>query len=77
VGASERVRFGGESFGRFQVEKEFFLEKVLGNYSGVAKPIRVYLDSGTSDYTGGDDGLKQTEAVARELERIGGSAEPT
>jgi len=57
--------------GAFQVEKEFFLEKVLGNYSGVAKPIRVYLDSGTSDYTGGDDGLKQTEGVARELERIG------
>jgi predicted alpha/beta superfamily hydrolase len=57
--------------GAFQVEKEFFLEKVLGNYSGPAKPIRIYLDSGTSDYTGGDDGLKQTEVVARELERIG------
>jgi predicted alpha/beta superfamily hydrolase len=57
--------------GAFQVEKEFFLQKVLGNYHGKPKPIRVYLDSGTADYTGGDDGLKQTEAVARELQRIG------
>jgi predicted alpha/beta superfamily hydrolase len=57
--------------GAFQVEKEFFLSKILGNYTARPKPVRVYLDSGTQDYTGGDDGLKQTEAVARELERIG------
>jgi predicted alpha/beta superfamily hydrolase len=57
--------------GAFQVEKQFFAEKVLGNYTGKAKPIRVYLDSGVTDYSGGDDGAKQTEAVAREFERIG------
>lgn len=57
--------------GAFQVEKEFFLSKVLSNYTGKPKPVRISLDSGTCDYTGGDDGLKQTEAVARELERIG------
>ncbi len=57
--------------GAFQVEKEFFLHTVLGSYRGKPKPVRIYLDSGTCDYTGGDDGLKQTEAVVRELERIG------
>jgi len=44
---------------------------VLRNYSGKTRPIRIYLDSGITDYTGGDDGAKQTEAVAQELERIG------
>jgi predicted alpha/beta superfamily hydrolase len=57
--------------GAFQVEKEFFVDKVIRNYNAKPKPVRIYLDSGSCDYTGGDDGLRQTEAVARELERIG------
>ena len=57
--------------GAFQVEKQFFTEQVLGNYAGKPKPIRIYLDSGITDFTGGDDGAKQTQAVAGELERIG------
>ena len=61
--------------GAFQVEKQHFLEKVLGSPIVKKKPIRIYLDSGTSDYTGGDDGLKQTEAVANELKRIGWKTE--
>ena len=57
--------------GAFQVEKQFFLEKVLGQANAKKKPIRIYLDSGVSDYTGGDDGFKQTEAVAIQLQRLG------
>ena len=57
--------------GAFQVEKQHFLEKVLSSPLAKKKPIRIYLDSGTSDYTGGDDGLKQTQAVANELKRLG------
>lgn len=57
--------------GAFQVEKQFFADKVLGSYTGTPKPIRIYLDSGITDYSGGDDGARQTEAVARALQRIG------
>jgi enterochelin esterase-like enzyme len=60
--------------GAFQVEKQFFAEKVMANYQGKPKPVRIYLDSGVTDYTGGDDGARQTEAVARELQRIGWKA---
>ena len=44
---------------------------MLGTYKGLKKPVKVYLDSGNVDYTGGDDGRKQTEAVAAQLKRIG------
>jgi predicted alpha/beta superfamily hydrolase len=57
--------------GAFQVEKTNFLSNVLRPYRGRPKPVRVYLDSGTCDYSGGDDGRSQTDAVAAELRRIG------
>jgi len=34
-------------------------------------PFKVYLDSGISDYQGGDDGLKETTKVKQELIRLG------
>lgn len=57
--------------GAFQVEKQHFLQNVVGDPQAKKKPIRIYLDSGSADYTGGDDGLKQTSAVAEELKRLG------
>jgi predicted alpha/beta superfamily hydrolase len=57
--------------GAFQVEKQNFLVNVLRAYHDKPKPIRVYLDSGIADFTGGDDGRKDTEAVAAKLRRIG------
>lgn len=57
--------------GAFQVEQTNFLNNVLGQFQGKAKPIRVYLDSGTIDFTGGDDGRVLTERVVKELRRIG------
>lgn len=57
--------------GAFQVEKRYFLEKVLKAYDGRVKPLRIYLDSGTIDFTGDDDGLRHTVSVANELRRIG------
>ena len=57
--------------GAFQVESNYFQSEIVGNFKGPKKPIRIYLDSGISDYSGGDDGLKNTEALARELTRIG------
>lgn len=56
--------------GAFQVERKNFL-KLLRDYSGRLKPIQVYLDSGVVDYSGGDDGRTNTEAVVKELRRIG------
>ena len=57
--------------GSFQVEKNYFLEKVLQPYKRKPKRIRIYLDSGIIDFTGDDDGRKNTGAVAAELRRIG------
>ena len=57
--------------GAFQVEKRYFLNDVLKNYQGKPKLFRVYLDSGVVDFSGGDDGRKNTEAVAAELRRVG------
>jgi len=57
--------------GAFQVEKEHFVKEILGSPLAKKRAVRIYLDSGVSDYTGGDDGLKQTEAVAEELKRLG------
>ncbi|MHB8520382.1 MAG: alpha/beta hydrolase [Limisphaerales bacterium] len=57
--------------GAFQVEKKHFLVDVLRAYSGQPKPFRVYLDSGVTDFAGGDDGRKNTAAVVAELRRIG------
>lgn len=65
--------FGGAASlsGSFQIGKGYFLQSVLRTYRGKAKPARIYLDSGTIDFTGDDDGRKNTDAVAAELRRIG------
>src|SRR6185503_3774152 len=57
--------------GSFQVERTNFLSNVVGAYRGKPKPIQIYLDSGTIDFTGGDDGRNNTDAVAAQLQRIG------
>jgi predicted alpha/beta superfamily hydrolase len=59
--------------GAFQVENRAFIAKALRPYKGEKKPLRIYLDSGRVDYSGGDDGMADTAAVARELKRIGWS----
>ena len=57
--------------GSFQIEQRWFLEQVLARHQGPPKPLRIYLDSGVVDFSGGDDGRKNTGAVAAELLRIG------
>lgn len=57
--------------GAFWVEKTNFLANVLRPYRGKPKPVRIYLDSGTRDFSGTDDGRGNTDAVAAELRRIG------
>jgi enterochelin esterase-like enzyme len=59
--------------GAFQVERTDFIRNVLGVYHRSPKPLRVYLDSGTVDFSRGDAGLKHTARVAAELRRIGWS----
>jgi len=57
--------------GSFQIEQHNFLEHVLRPFDGRPRRFRVYLDSGTIDFTGDDDGRKNTDAVAAELRRLG------
>jgi predicted alpha/beta superfamily hydrolase len=57
--------------GAFQVERTNFLSNVLTAYRAKPKPVLVYLDSGICDFSGGDDGRRNTDAVAGELRRIG------
>jgi enterochelin esterase-like enzyme len=57
--------------GSFQVEQTNFLNDVLRNCHDQPKPIRIYLDSGMIDFTGGDDNRAITSQVAAELRRIG------
>jgi len=57
--------------GSFQIEHEYFLNSVLRGYHGKPKPIRIYLDSGVMDFTGGDDNRRLTSEVAAEFRRIG------
>lgn len=57
--------------GSFQIERQYFLEQVLRPFDGKARAVRIYLDSGTVDYTGDDDGRANTDAVVNELRRIG------
>ena len=59
--------------GSFQVEGSNFLNRILRAYQGKPKPIRLYLDSGVVDFTGGDDGQRLTAAVVEEFRRIGWS----
>jgi predicted alpha/beta superfamily hydrolase len=67
----ETFGLAGSLSGSFQIEGRYFLERVLKAHPGKPKRARLYLDSGTVDYAGGDDGRKLTEAVAGELRRIG------
>lgn len=53
--------------GSFQVEHTNFLNSVLRDYRGKPKPVRVYLDSGVTDFMGGDDNCSLTGQVAAEL----------
>ena len=46
--------------GSFDIEKSNFLKCALGASKG-KKPIQIYLDSGTIDYTGDDDGRIELE----------------
>jgi len=57
--------------GAFQVEKQHFVDRVLKASTAKKKDVRIYLDSGTCDFSGGDDGMKQTEAVRNALEQLG------
>jgi predicted alpha/beta superfamily hydrolase len=57
--------------GSFQVERTNFLSNVLRPHREKSKPVRIYLDSGVIDFTGGDDGCRNTLRVAEELRRIG------
>ncbi len=56
--------------GAFQVDTNF-LDHVLRSHQGKPKPVRLYLDSGVTDFMGGDDGCKLSAAVAEEFKRIG------
>jgi predicted alpha/beta superfamily hydrolase len=57
--------------GAFMVEHTNFLNQVLIPCQGPSKPAWVYLDSGITDFLGGDDGRALTQQVAGELRRIG------
>ena len=57
--------------GAFQVDRMHFLRNTLARHRGPSKPVRIYLDSGVVDYTGGDDGCSNTRRVTAELRRIG------
>lgn len=65
--------FGGAASlsGAFQAPGVTFLKSELQAFQGKPKPIRIYLDSGVTDFMGGDDGRKLTEQAAAELRRIG------
>jgi enterochelin esterase-like enzyme len=57
--------------GSFHIEKRNFLEQVLRRTERPPKSLRIYLDSGTIDFTGDDDDRRYTDAVADELRRLG------
>jgi len=57
--------------GAFWVEQTNFLANIVGPYRGSPKPVRLYLDSGVCDFSGGDDDRRNTEALAAALRRIG------
>ncbi len=69
--APETFGLAASLSGAFQVEKQLFIRDVLGAAKRGKKGLKIYLDNGVTDYTGGDDGWKETEAVAQELRRLG------
>ncbi len=65
--------FGGVASlsGAYQINNATFLQGVLGKYVGAVKPLKIYLDCGVVDFTGGDDNHALNAQVAKQLERIG------
>ena len=65
--------FGGAASlsGSFQIERRFFLNHMLTVHRSRPKRFKLYLDSGTIDYTGDDDGRKNTADVAAACRRLG------
>ncbi len=57
--------------GAFFYDDKHFLNDLLKKAAGPPKPVKFYFDSGTVDYTGGDDGRQLTSEVVTELRRIG------
>jgi enterochelin esterase-like enzyme len=57
--------------GAFQVDQTNFLNNVLAKYKGKPKPFRLYLDSGTMDYAGGDDNYELPQKAYKEFRHIG------
>lgn len=57
--------------GAFWVERTNFLANVVGRFRGNPKPVRLYLDSGVCDFSGGDDGRGTTASMVAEFRRIG------
>ena len=57
--------------GSFWYNQTNFLNDGLKQFSNERKPIRIYLDSGTLDFRGGDDGRALTAQAVAELKRIG------
>ena len=55
--------------GSFQVNTNFL--ELVKAYKGKPKSTRLYFDSGTIDYTGGDDGRRLTGMVAEEFQHLG------
>jgi predicted alpha/beta superfamily hydrolase len=64
--------FGGAASlsGSFMPKYTDFLA-LLRASQGPAKPVRIYLDYGVTDFMGGDDGRAMTGEVAAELRRLG------
>jgi enterochelin esterase-like enzyme len=64
--------FGGAASlsGAFMMNSNF-LNSALHSYKGPVKELRLYLDCGSVDFMGGDDGRVLTTQVAAELRRIG------
>jgi predicted alpha/beta superfamily hydrolase len=56
--------------GSFSYDNKHFFE-TLKAHQGPQKSVKFYFDSGTVDYSGGDDGRRMTAAVVGELNRIG------
>lgn len=56
--------------GAFQVEGQEFLRRVKTETGG-PRPIRLYLDSGVTDFAGGDDNWSKTQALVSMLRDIG------
>ncbi len=57
--------------GAFGISYSRSAVNLFAAYTGPPKPIRIYIDSGTVDSGGGDDGYSNTKGVAAQFRRIG------